>query len=82
MSKVVALRQLGFQFGHMEICDGVTITGMGMVMRPITEPGVYSSGIPLQPNKEWRKTAALTLGISDINKRLKGLEKQIKNISK
>ncbi|WP_016599467.1 UDP-3-O-(3-hydroxymyristoyl)glucosamine N-acyltransferase, partial [Yersinia pestis] len=44
--------------GHMEICDKVTITGMGMVMRPITEPGLYSSGIPLQPNKMWRKTAA------------------------
>lgn len=24
--------------GHMEICDKVTVTGMGMVMRPITEP--------------------------------------------
>ncbi|SQC22815.1 UDP-3-O-[3-hydroxymyristoyl] glucosamine N-acyltransferase [Klebsiella pneumoniae] len=43
--------------GHMEICDKVTVTGMGMVMRPISEPGVYSSGIPLQPNKAWRKTA-------------------------
>ena len=63
--------------GHMEICDKVTITGMGMVMRPITEPGVYSSGIPLQTNKEWRKTAALTLGIDGINKRLKALEKKI-----
>ena len=30
--------------GHMEICDKVTVTGMGMVMRPITEHGVYSSG--------------------------------------
>ncbi|KAA1459202.1 UDP-3-O-(3-hydroxymyristoyl)glucosamine N-acyltransferase, partial [Escherichia coli] len=28
--------------GHMEICDKVTVTGMSMVMRPITEPGVYS----------------------------------------
>ena len=63
--------------GHMEICDQVTVTGMGMVMRPITEPGVYSSGIPLQPNKEWRKTAALTLGIDGINKRLKALEKKL-----
>lgn len=25
--------------GHMEICDKVTVTGMGMVMRPISEPG-------------------------------------------
>ncbi|MDG6894934.1 UDP-3-O-(3-hydroxymyristoyl)glucosamine N-acyltransferase [Volucribacter amazonae] len=62
--------------GHMEICDKVTITGMGMVMRPISEPGVYSSGIPLQTNKEWRKTAVLTLGIDNINKRLKALERQ------
>ena len=63
--------------GHMEICDKVTVTGMGMVMRPITEPGIYSSGIPLQPNKEWRKTAALTLDIDKINKRLKVVEKKL-----
>lgn len=63
--------------GHMEICDKVTITGMGMVMRPITEPGVYSSGIPLQTNKQWRKTAALTLDIDSLNKRVKALEKQL-----
>lgn len=63
--------------GHMEICDKVTVTGMGMVMRPITEPGIYSSGIPLQPNKEWRKTAALTLDIDKMNKRLKAVEKKL-----
>ncbi|WP_392566362.1 UDP-3-O-(3-hydroxymyristoyl)glucosamine N-acyltransferase [Utexia brackfieldae] len=64
--------------GHMEICDKVTVTGMGMVMRPITEPGVYSSGIPLQPNKVWRKTASLVLHIDEMSKRLKALEKQFK----
>ncbi|QQF76283.1 UDP-3-O-(3-hydroxymyristoyl)glucosamine N-acyltransferase [Histophilus somni] len=63
--------------GHMEICDGAIITGMGMVMRPITEKGIYSSGIPLQTNKEWRKTAALTLDIDKINKRLKAVEKKL-----
>ncbi|WP_298718390.1 UDP-3-O-(3-hydroxymyristoyl)glucosamine N-acyltransferase [uncultured Oceanisphaera sp.] len=62
--------------GHIEICDGVTITGMSMVMRPITEPGLYSSGIPLQPNKEWRKTAARVMRIDDMHKRLNRLEKQ------
>jgi UDP-3-O-[3-hydroxymyristoyl] glucosamine N-acyltransferase len=62
--------------GHMEICDQVTITGMGMVMRPITEPGIYSSGIPLQENKVWRKTASLVLHIDEMNKRLKALEKK------
>lgn len=63
--------------GHMEICDGAIITGMGMVMRPITEKGIYSSGIPLQTNKEWRKTAALVMNIDEMNKRLKSLEKRI-----
>ncbi|EMI5491405.1 UDP-3-O-(3-hydroxymyristoyl)glucosamine N-acyltransferase [Providencia stuartii] len=63
--------------GHMEICDKVTVTGMGMVMRPITEPGVYSSGIPLQPNKTWRKTAALVLNINEMNKRLKTVEREL-----
>lgn len=63
--------------GHMEICDGAIITGMCMVMKPITEKGIYSSGIPAQPNKAWRKTAALTLNIDEMNKRLKAVEKQL-----
>ncbi|OSN06629.1 UDP-3-O-(3-hydroxymyristoyl)glucosamine N-acyltransferase [Lonsdalea iberica] len=63
--------------GHMEICDKVKVTGMGMVMRPITEPGVYSSGIPLQPNKAWRKTAALVMNIDDMSKRLKTIERKL-----
>ncbi|MEH6531670.1 MAG: UDP-3-O-(3-hydroxymyristoyl)glucosamine N-acyltransferase [Photobacterium frigidiphilum] len=63
--------------GHIEITDGVTITGMGMVMRPISEPGVYSSGIPLQTNREWRKTAARVMKIEEMNKRLKSVEKKL-----
>ncbi|CUX97261.1 UDP-3-O-(3-hydroxymyristoyl)glucosamine N-acyltransferase [Candidatus Hoaglandella endobia] len=63
--------------GHIAICDKVTVTGMGMVMRPITEPGVYSSGIPLQQNKVWRKTAALVLNISYMNKKIKAIERKL-----
>jgi len=61
--------------GHIEICDQVTVTGMAMVMRSITDPGLYSSGIPAQTNKEWRKTAARTLHIDDMYKRLSNIEK-------
>ncbi|MBB6055991.1 MAG: UDP-3-O-(3-hydroxymyristoyl)glucosamine N-acyltransferase [Gammaproteobacteria bacterium] len=61
--------------GHIEVCDQVTITGMAMVMRSISEPGIYSSGIPAQTNKEWRKTAARTLHIDDMYKRLSNIEK-------
>jgi len=65
--------------GHIEITDGVTITGMGMVMRSISEKGVYSSGIPLQPNKEWRKTATRVHRIDEMNKRLKAVEKKLES---
>lgn len=61
--------------GHIEIGDQVTVTGMAMVMRSISEPGIYSSGIPAQTNKEWRKTAARTLHIDDMYKRLSNIEK-------
>ncbi|MCE7617484.1 UDP-3-O-(3-hydroxymyristoyl)glucosamine N-acyltransferase, partial [Vibrio fluvialis] len=67
--------------GHIEIADGVTITGMGMVMRSIDEKGMYSSGIPLQTNKEWRKTAARVHRIDEMNKRLKAVEKLLEQKS-
>jgi UDP-3-O-[3-hydroxymyristoyl] glucosamine N-acyltransferase len=67
--------------GHISIADGVTITGMGMVMRGIEEKGMYSSGIPLQPNKEWRKTAARVHRIDEMNKRLKAVEKLLESSS-
>ncbi|GLR74836.1 UDP-3-O-(3-hydroxymyristoyl)glucosamine N-acyltransferase [Aliivibrio sifiae] len=63
--------------GHIDITDGVTITGMGMVMRGISEKGMYSSGIPLQTNKEWRKTATRVHKIDEMNKRLKAVEKKL-----
>lgn len=67
--------------GHIEIADGVTITGMGMVMRSISEKGMYSSGIPLQPNREWRKMATRVHRIDEMNKRLKAVEKQLDDTS-
>ncbi|URJ32958.1 UDP-3-O-(3-hydroxymyristoyl)glucosamine N-acyltransferase [Candidatus Blochmannia vicinus] len=66
--------------GHINICDKVTVTGMGMVMKPITQPGIYSSGIPVQPNTMWWKTAALIMRISSINKRIKTIEQKLKKL--
>ena len=68
--------------GHISICDGVTISGMCMVMRSIDKPGVYSSGIPAQTNKEWRITAARTLHINEMYHRLSSLEDQVESLSK
>lgn len=66
--------------GHINICDKVKITGMSMVMRSIKKPGIYSSGIPIQPNIVWRKTTALVMRINSINMRMKNIEKKIKKL--
>ena len=50
---------------------------MCMVMRSIDKPGIYSSGIPAQTNKEWRLTAARTLHINDMYHKLTSLEEQV-----
>lgn len=64
--------------GHITIADQVTISGMCMVMRSITEPkSTYSSGIPAQTNAEWRKTASRVLHINDMYHRLLAAEKDI-----
>lgn len=65
--------------GHIQVCDQATITGMAMVMRSISEPGIYSSGVPAQSNKEWRKMAARVLHIDEMHKRLNQLEKRIED---
>lgn len=44
--------------GHIEICDGVTVTAMSLVSHSIRTPGEYSSGTPLQPSRDWRRNAA------------------------
>ncbi len=44
--------------GHIEICDDTVITGMAMVTHSITQPGVYSSGIPIEPIRRWKRVVA------------------------
>ena len=65
--------------GHITITDNVVITGNSMVMRSIDKAGTYSSGVPVQESKTWRKNTAYTLKIEDLFKRVKELEKQIKD---
>src|SRR6185436_13739710 len=43
--------------GHIEIGDHVTISGFTFVTKSITEPGTYSSGMPILPHAEWLRMA-------------------------
>ncbi|WP_459200490.1 UDP-3-O-(3-hydroxymyristoyl)glucosamine N-acyltransferase [Pseudomonas tremae] len=67
--------------GHIDICDGVYITGMTMVTHSITEPGSYSSGTAMQPAAEWRKSAARLRKIDDMARRLQKLEKALETVT-
>ena len=67
--------------GHIEICDGVFITGMTMVTHSITEPGAYSSGTAMQPAAEWRKSAARIRQLDEMARRLKHLEKRVEAVT-
>ncbi len=61
--------------GHVEICDGVHVTGMTMVTRSITQPGSYSSGTPMEPTRQWRRNAVRFSQLERLNQRFADLEK-------
>ncbi len=65
--------------GHIKIADNVHITGKSMVTKSVKEPGVYSSGVPLQSNKDWHRSAVRFRQLDDMAKRLRCAEKEIKN---
>ncbi|HTY48993.1 MAG TPA: UDP-3-O-(3-hydroxymyristoyl)glucosamine N-acyltransferase [Steroidobacteraceae bacterium] len=44
--------------GHLSIADDVVITGFSMISRSILRPGVYSSGIPFEDARTWRRLVA------------------------
>ncbi|HEX5305606.1 MAG TPA: UDP-3-O-(3-hydroxymyristoyl)glucosamine N-acyltransferase [Dyella sp.] len=65
--------------GHLELADRVTITAKSLVTHSIREPGEYSSGTPLQDNRQWRKNAARFKHLDDYARRLSALEKDSNN---
>jgi len=56
--------------GHLVICDKVTISAMTMVTRSITEPGEYSSGLPMQDNRTWKRNIARFRHLDEIVRKL------------
>lgn len=65
--------------GHIEIADGVQLTGMSMVTKSISEAGVYSSGIPIEPARQWHKNVIRYRQMEKLFARVDKLEKQLKD---
>ncbi|HET7162815.1 MAG TPA: UDP-3-O-(3-hydroxymyristoyl)glucosamine N-acyltransferase [Rhodanobacteraceae bacterium] len=68
--------------GHLEIADGVTITAMTLVTHSIREAGVYSSGVPIEENRAWRRNAARMRQLDAMARRIGALEKQVAVLKK
>lgn len=63
--------------GHLEIADNVIVTGMSMVTKSITEPGVYSSGVPAQDNASWNRNYARFRQLDSIARTVQALKKKL-----
>ncbi|QAU23511.1 UDP-3-O-(3-hydroxymyristoyl)glucosamine N-acyltransferase [Dyella sp. M7H15-1] len=61
--------------GHLEVADRVTITAKSLVTHSIREAGEYSSGVPLQENRQWRRNAARFKHLDEYARRVSALEK-------
>lgn len=63
--------------GHIDITDYVIITGGSGVSSSIKTPGLYSSGLPVTKNKEWRRNVVRFKQLDKMAKRIKELEKTL-----
>ncbi|HEU0152123.1 MAG TPA: UDP-3-O-(3-hydroxymyristoyl)glucosamine N-acyltransferase [Arenimonas sp.] len=61
--------------GHLEICDRVTVTAMSLVTQSITAPGEYSSGMPVQESRLWRRNGARFRQLDQLARKIGALSK-------
>ena len=68
--------------GHIEITDGVRVTGMTVIRQSIAAPGAYTSGTAAQDNKHWLRNATRFKNLDSLVRRVNRLAKKIDSIEK
>ena len=63
--------------GHIELADGVHVTGFSMVTHSLKEPGVYSSGIAAVPHRQWKRTLPRLKKLDDMARKIRELEREL-----
>lgn len=64
--------------GHLTICDDVIVSGRGMIIKDISEPGVYASHFPSENVRDWNRRVARFRRIETLYDRVEKLEKSDK----
>ncbi len=67
--------------GHLEIADDVHLTATSAVPNSISTAGVYSSGMPIQENRAWRRNVVRMRHLDEMAKQLKALQATVKRLS-
>ncbi|MFI5143321.1 MAG: UDP-3-O-(3-hydroxymyristoyl)glucosamine N-acyltransferase [Thermoanaerobaculales bacterium] len=63
--------------GHLHLADGCVVTAQAGVMADVPA-GAWVSGIPARPQREWLRAMASLFTIEELRKRVKALEKVLK----
>jgi UDP-3-O-[3-hydroxymyristoyl] glucosamine N-acyltransferase len=61
--------------GHIEIADGTVIAAATGVSKSISSAGVYASGLPQMPQREWRQMVAALHRLRSLFERVRVLER-------
>lgn len=61
--------------GHLSIADDVVIAAKSLVTSTISEPGLYSASLPVQPAAIWRRQLARLRKLDDLVGRIRALER-------
>jgi UDP-3-O-[3-hydroxymyristoyl] glucosamine N-acyltransferase len=64
--------------GHLEIGDDIVILGLAMVTKSLSAPGVYGSGLPVMPAREWRKLVGRVRRLPRTAQRMQAIEQALK----
>ena len=59
--------------GHLSVCDDVVVTGLTLVSHSIRKPGVYSSGLPADEARRWRRNAVRLRHLDELAKQVERL---------
>ena len=61
--------------GHITICDDVVVSGLAVVSKNITEPGVYAGSFVAEKARDWARHVARFKRLDALAARVKKLEK-------
>ncbi|MBV8380156.1 MAG: UDP-3-O-(3-hydroxymyristoyl)glucosamine N-acyltransferase [Paucibacter sp.] len=65
--------------GHIEICDGVTVSTCTFISHSIKKPGNYSGAYPFEENASWEKNAATLRQLYPLRQRVRALERKLED---